>query len=156
MARSEAISIKLILWILLLQALMAAASKSVSLKANKLMRSPLTARSLYDQYTLGQVENGAKIIYTYQYAQSFDGEQQDISLDFHYPDNTNENYSDVEADGSPITITQIQLYVKAEDGATTQAYVTEGGIGENNISLQIIANNSNLLNYMLVIYGTTE
>lgn len=63
MARSEATSIKLILWILFIQALMAAAeaaaaAKSVSLKANKFMRSPLTARSLYDQYTLGQAENG--------------------------------------------------------------------------------------------------
>lgn len=76
-------------------------------------------------------------------------------MDFHYPidgfitdDDKNEGlYADYPY------ITLIQLYVKAEDGASTQAYITEGGIGKENISLQIVANRSKMLNYMLVIYG---
>ncbi|KAI8128297.1 hypothetical protein FF38_08133 [Lucilia cuprina] len=148
MTRSEALTIKIILWTLFLQSLGASHNKNF-------LRAQLTGRNLYEQYTLGQTENGAKIIYTYQYTQKFDEQQPEILLDFNYPEKAVENDNEAEID-SFVTITQLQLYVNAEDGATTQAYVTAGGIGENNISLQIVANNSNLLNYMLVIYGTTK
>lgn len=75
-------------------------------------------------------------------------------MDFHYPIDAFSNDEDENLFADEDIITQIQLYVKAEDGASTQAYITEGGIGKKNISLQIIANHSKMLNYMLVIYGT--
>lgn len=115
----------------------------------------LNKKKIYNYYLFCIILLGAKIIYTYQYTETFDTPQQIISLDFQYPDVNDENQdsSDEVPDSSDIIITQIQLYVKSQDGSDTQAYITEGGIGENNISLQIVAIDSNLLNYILVIYG---
>ncbi|KAM7347826.1 uncharacterized protein ACRADG_007306 [Cochliomyia hominivorax] len=162
MARSETKIIKIIFWILFFKSIAVQPFKLDSFKTiDNISQQVPTSRSLYEQYTLGQVEEGAKIIYTYQFTQTYDEDQQEISLDFHYPQEMNENAAEEtkgdgdDDDDDSVIITQIQLYVKAEDGAITQAYITEGGIGKNNISLQIIANHSNLLNYMLVIYGKT-
>lgn len=86
----------------------------------------------------------------YDSTEMFDDKQPEISLDFNYP--IEGSYDVDETQNLPI-ITQIQLYVKTDAGAITQAYVISGGINENNIGLRIISNNENLLNYMVVIYG---
>lgn len=89
---------------------------------------------------------GARILYSYQYEQSFDSVQPEISLDYDYPS------ADMPVNNNVI-VTQIVLYVEASDDATTQAYTTNGGIGQSSISLQIVAKNSTYLRYMVVVYG---
>ncbi|XP_005180923.2 uncharacterized protein LOC101900839 [Musca domestica] len=106
----------------------------------------ITGRSSFDRYTLGQEVDGARILYSYQYEQSFDSVQPEISLDYDYPS------ADVPVNNNVI-VTQIVLYVEASDDATTQAYTTNGGIGQSSISLQIVAKNSTYLRYMVVVYG---
>ncbi|XP_073829229.1 uncharacterized protein [Musca autumnalis] len=104
----------------------------------------ITGRSSFDRYTLGQEVDGARILFSYQYEQSFDNIQDEISLDYDYPSADSENNA---------AITQIVLYVEASDDATTQAYVTAGGIGQTSISLQVVAKNADHLRYMVVVYG---
>ena len=86
----------------------------------------------------------------YDFTQTFDDKQPEISLDFNYPA---EGSYDIDETQNLAIITQIQLYVKTDVGASTQAYVIAGGINENNIGLRIVSDNANLLNYMVVIYG---
>ncbi|XP_075158765.1 uncharacterized protein LOC142231975 [Haematobia irritans] len=115
----------------------------------QLIRKPialtnLAGRSLFDQYTLGQDIDGAKIIYTSQNQDSFDTIQSQITSSYVFPAADSNNDS---------IITKITLYVEASDDATTQAYVIDGGIGETAITLEIVANNSDFLRYMVIIYG---
>ncbi|XP_013119022.1 uncharacterized protein LOC106096048 [Stomoxys calcitrans] len=123
---------------------LSAKAKPIELKREEITAASVTGRTLFDQYTLGQDVDGARIIYTSQYQQSFDSVQSEITLEYVFPGPDASNDS---------LITKITLYVEASDDATTQAYVIDGGIGQTSITLQIVAHNSDYLRYMVIVYG---
>ncbi|XP_037939147.1 uncharacterized protein LOC119672219 [Teleopsis dalmanni] len=103
-----------------------------------------------DHYTLGSEVSNAMPIYFTQYRLTYDSAQTNIVLDINFPAETSDNSTEISS--NPI-ITQIKLYLEGTAGFESQAYITDGGIGEQKVSVQIVASNTTILQYAVIAYG---
>ncbi|XP_073831828.1 uncharacterized protein [Musca autumnalis] len=101
-----------------------------------------TTEQVFDHYGVGREVRGATIFVTYQYKYTHDRPREQINLDYTYN----------EPDGNKIT--QVLLLVETdEQGGSSEAYLTGGGIDQSTISLRIIGKNTAQLRYMVIVFG---
>ncbi|XP_011291414.2 uncharacterized protein LOC105261655 [Musca domestica] len=96
---------------------------------------------VFDHYGLGREVRGAYIMITYQYNFAYSRPQKEVYLNY--------AYNDPQAN----KITQILLLVETDEGGTSAAFVTAGGINQSSIGLRVVGYNTARLRYMVIVFG---
>nr|XP_014094381.1 uncharacterized protein LOC106620411 [Bactrocera oleae] len=106
-----------------------------------------------EHFTLGSTVEGASPIYQFQETVTPNIDQSEIIVNIQYPKSTDNAADNSLTDAADQIITKISLYLEGDEGFTSQAYTTAGGISERSITLQVVVTNTETLRYIVIIDG---
>ncbi|XP_014094381.2 uncharacterized protein [Bactrocera oleae] len=106
-----------------------------------------------EHFTLGSTVEGAIPIYQFQETVTPNIDQSEIIVNIQYPKSTDDAADNSLTDAADQIITKISLYLEGDEGFTSQAYTTAGGISERSITLQVVVTNTETLRYIVIIDG---
>ncbi|KAM7349343.1 uncharacterized protein ACRADG_008340 [Cochliomyia hominivorax] len=102
----------------------------------------------YKEIVFGEDVEDAKVLSNYDYVYFTESDSSEISSEFSYP------FGGFKSDDSQ-KITKIVLLIeKTNEDIDAEVIIKSGGVGENNVSLEVLIKNSNKLHYKATVYGT--